>query len=138
MAAAAIRRRHGTAPFIAEYIIPQLILQWITNNDDPDIDGIAFSSVRCRTHVTYPASIANLVFPAKEIAPSGYCARLRRKFAMTEPVAWHLLEGVQFGFRAPFAAEVPLELIPGVRTRYLDTTFGEVEGRLCSLGATVL
>jgi hypothetical protein len=138
MATSAIRRRHGDAPFIAEYIIPQLILQWITENNDSEIDGIAYSSVSCKTHAAYPAGIANFVFPAKEIGPTGHCSRLRRKFAMTESVAWHLLERVGLDSKKPFAADMELEFIPGNVTKYWDTDFGELEGNLCALSATVL
>jgi len=138
MATAAIRRKHGDAPFIAEYIIPQLMLQWITENNDVDVDGIAYSSVSCKTHVTYPAGIANFVFPAKEIAPTGHCPRLRRKFAMTEPIAWHLLERIGLDSQRPLAGDMELEFVPGQRTRYWDTNFGELKGNLRKLEATPL
>jgi hypothetical protein len=138
MARAAIRRKHGDAPFIAEYVIPQLILQWITDNNEPDLDGIAYSSVSCKTHVTYPALIGNFVFPAKEIAPAGHCPRLCRKFAMTIPIAWQVLQAVRFDTLAPYAATMQLELIPGVPTRYSHTTFCELEGNLRMLEATLL
>jgi hypothetical protein len=139
MATAAIRPKHGNAPFIAEYIIPQLILQWITENDDSGIDGIGYSSVRCKTHVDYPAVILNLVFPAKKITASGHCAHLRRKFAMTDPIAWHLLESVRNDFpRLPSAGDSSLELIAGMPTCYNYTAFGALEGKLRALKATAL
>jgi hypothetical protein len=138
MATAAIRRLHGDSPFIAEYIIPQLILQWITDNSDPDVDGIAYSSVSCRTHVDYPAGIANFVFPAKEMRDSGQCPRLCRKFAMTAPIAWHLLERVMLPSHPPFAAAMKLELIPGSPTCYSDTAFCELEGKLRTMPAEVI
>jgi hypothetical protein len=122
MAAAAIAPQHDGEPFIAEYIIPQLILQWITDKSHADVDGIAYTSVICKTHSDYPAAIADLVFPAKEMAASGYCPRLRRKFAMTPPIAWHLLERVNLPSAGPSASSTELEgLIPGVKTAYGDT-----------------
>jgi hypothetical protein len=84
MAAASIRRKHGSSPFIAEYIIPQLILQWITENNDPDLDGIGYSSVSCKAHVDDPRLIVNLVFPAKQqFLGKPYTWRLRGAPAAT-------------------------------------------------------
>jgi hypothetical protein len=138
MATASIRRKRGDPPFIAQYIIPQLILQWITENSDPDIDGIAYSSVRCKTHVDYPAGIANFAFPAKEIKWDGHCPRLRRKFALTEPNSWHLLERVRLPYGTPHAGTMKLELIPGRPTIYSETAFWDMEAKLCTLPADVL
>jgi hypothetical protein len=138
MATAAIKRKQGDAPFIAEYIMPQLILQWITENNDPDLDGIAYSSVSSKTHVTYPIGIGNIVFPAKEIDHSGHCSRLRRKFALTAPIAWQLLERWPPPSRVPFGTNWLLELIPGMPTGYIETPFGGLEYKLRGLEATVL
>jgi hypothetical protein len=138
MAAASIRRRHGDSPFISEYIIPQLILQWITENNEPDLDGIAYSSVSCRTHVNSPDLIANFVFPAKEIVANGYCKRLRRKFMLTNPVAWNVLRAVKdIYFGASFASpQGQIEIIPGHSSFYYHTEWGDLEGKLCGLTAS--
>jgi hypothetical protein len=138
MATAAIKRRHGDAPFIAEYIIPQLILQWITENNDPNLDGIAYSSVSCNTHVYYAATLANLVFPAKEISDSGYCSCLRSKFAMTNPIPWNLLTRVEHPFKMPISGEATIELIPGRQSEYRNTEFCAVEGKLLTMSAAPL
>jgi hypothetical protein len=137
MATAAIRRKHGTSPFIAEYIIPQLILQWITD-EKSHLDGIAYSSVRCKIHVYYPAAIANLVFPAKTIATSGYCPSLRQKFALTTPVAWHLLARVNYPFSMPSCGAESFEFVPGHPSPYSGSEFCTVEGRLRKFPAAVL
>jgi hypothetical protein len=137
MATASIRRKHGNSPFIAEYIIPQLILQWILD-EKSHVDGIAYSSVRCKIHVYYPAAIANLVFPAKAIATSGYCSTLRQKFALTPPVAWHLLARVGYPFATPSCCSELFEFVPGHPTPYLNSEFCTVEGRLRKFPAAVL
>ena len=138
MATAAIRRRHGDAPFIAEYIIPQLILQWITENNDPDLDGIAYSSVNCKTHVSYPPTLVNLVFPAKEITDSGYCSRLRSKFAMTNPVPWNILARVDHPFKMPLSGSAMIEFIPGRQSEYFNSEFCAVGGKLLTMSAAAL
>jgi hypothetical protein len=137
MATAAIRRKYGSSPFIAEYIIPQLILQWITT-EKALVDGIAYSSVRCNTHVYYPAAIGNLVFPAKTVATQGYCPQLVRKFALTVPVAWHLLARVDFEVRPPSSSREAVEFVPGHPVEYCSSEFCRVEGKLRCLPAATL
>jgi hypothetical protein len=139
MAAAAVKHK-GDPPFIVEYIIPQLILQWITTHEyEPDLDGIAYSSVRC-PHVAYPPGIGNFVFPAREMAAFGYCSRLRQKFAITEAVAWHILEseGIILPNNGLAAYHMAVELIPGQGATYGNTRFGRQDARLLNLPTSVL
>jgi hypothetical protein len=138
MATAAIRRRHDDAPFIAEYIVPQLILQWITAETDPALDAIAYSSVRCRMHVYYPAAIANLVFPAKTIVPSGFCPGLVQKLALTVPVPWQVLARVDYPSSMPSCAGELFEFVAGHPIPYLSSQFCNVEGKFRALPAAVL
>lgn len=138
MATAAIRRKHGSSPFIVEYIIPQLILQWITTEKSPLLDGIAYSSVRCKMHVYYPAAIANLVFPVKTIDKKDYCPQLRSKFALTVPTAWHLLARVSYPFTMPSSGGQMFEFVPGHPIEYFNSEFCTVEGRLRCFPAAVL
>lgn len=136
MAMSSIRRKHGNSPFIAEYIVPQLILQWIMT--EKDLDGIAYSSVRCKTHVYNPVAIANLVFPAKSIGPSGYCENLKQKFALSEPVAWHLLARVDYPSLMPSCASQFFEFVSGHPSMYIRSEFCTVEGRLRKFPAEVI
>jgi hypothetical protein len=131
MALASIRRKHHRdAPFVAEYIIPQLILQWITKHYEPDLDGIACSSVRCKAHADDPALLANTVFPAKAIATSGHCERLRRKFELSEPVSWSLIEKIHMHFMTPRVSFQKIEFFPGHQSPYMKTNFFEVETKV--------
>jgi hypothetical protein len=138
MATTSIRRKHGDSPFIVEYIVPQLILQWITENNDPDLDGIAYSSVSCKTHVASPPIIGNFVFPAKEIGSSGYCPRLLRKLAMTTPVAWNVLARVEYPATMPSYDLEIVEFVPGLQVHYSRSEFCTVEGKLRRFPAAVL
>jgi hypothetical protein len=138
MAAASIRRKHGDSPFIAEYIIPQLILQWITNDNEFDLDGIGYSSVSCKRHVRSPILIVNLVFPAKEMANSGHCPRLLRKFAMTAPIPWNLIARSHLGSRTSLREGDTIEFVPGFSLHYHDTEFCAVENKLLDLPTEVI
>src|SRR5206468_12842518 len=44
MAACSVRRKYDDSPFIEEYIVPQLVLQWVTLQNH--VQGIAYFSVR--------------------------------------------------------------------------------------------
>jgi hypothetical protein len=68
--------------FKPEYIIPQLLLQWVRERDD--IDGISYQT----THIDFTNSVSegeflNIAIPVKEIKTRGLCKVLKQKFEMT-------------------------------------------------------
>ena len=67
--------------FKQEYIIPQMLLEWIRCSDD--IDGLQYRSTKksivdSKTHYDY-------VFPAKGVLSQGHCPRLLEQFNYTVP-----------------------------------------------------
>jgi hypothetical protein len=137
VAACSVRRLHHDAPFIAEYIIPQLMLQWIARPDADGRrpDGIAYLSVRTDPEYGFQSDpFINLVFPVQEPHVRGYCPVLRRKFELTEPWAWHLLESAhELGLRRSTHADASVFFTPDVRLNYGSTGFGVLESRLVNL-----
>jgi len=87
LAAASIIVMHDRAPFVHEYIIPQMILQWIMLNKD--CDGIRFFSTRWNPDPLVIRETANYVFPAKP-PPNAACFSqpLINKFAFTDVLMW--------------------------------------------------
>jgi hypothetical protein len=86
IAACSIRVKKAEAPFKPEYIVPQILLQWIMR-EKPDIDGIRCFSIK---EIKYAGNIKddeNYVFPTRVIKESGYCSRLKGLFVMTDPVS---------------------------------------------------
>lgn len=83
IAACSMQRANLKAPFHEEYLIPQLILQWVRA---AGWDGIRYSSTRTKN--TSLDLRHNFVFPVQTTADSGHCPELRRKFELTVPVAW--------------------------------------------------
>ena len=134
LAACSIKRRHGNSPFIAEYIVPQLVLQWITRNTTHD--GIRYFSVNLDTYIDSPAMACNYVFPARQFTPVGHCAILRAKFEMSPPLSWQIIEnmGQPPGIPAtmPYHGNSSLPLVAGVPIPYIHTPFGSIEAK--SLG----
>lgn len=76
------------APYSAEYIIPQLFIQWVRSEDEDAVVGIKYFS--CAS--VYASTLGyNYVFPTMG-APhharktiSDYCARLSHRFKLTAP-----------------------------------------------------
>jgi hypothetical protein len=136
VAACSVRRLHHDAPFIAEYIVPQLMLQWIARPgaDGNRLDGIAYLSVRTDPEHPFPCDpFVNLVFPVQQPQPRGYCPVLQQKFALTEPGAWQLLESTELLRQKTTHGDAQVYLVPDVRSCYNNSTFGLVESRLVGL-----
>jgi len=92
IAASSIEVMHDRKPFVYEYIIPQMILQWIMGRTD--CDGIRYFSTRW---VPSPDAIirpANFVFPAKPPSNADYLSHpLISKFSLTDVFRWRSTTG---------------------------------------------
>ncbi len=108
IAASSIKTLNEGAHFSPEYLVPQMILQWLMQQDI--FDGIRYFSTRFQPEVNDPR-IVNYVFPAVQGSDpkshssakleglfaltgpvsdpkSDYSARLEEIFELTEPVLW--------------------------------------------------
>lgn len=77
--------------FKPEYIVPQLLLQWIRNHET--VVGIKFSS----THIDLNSSESegefyNVVIPVVENKEEGYCSVVSEMFKSTDVLSWQLLQ----------------------------------------------
>ena len=73
--------------FKEEYIIPQLITQWLITSDR-SLDGILYFSTATRTRSRLNYRLyQNLVLPVKEIGCSGYCKKLLKEIKLTFPIS---------------------------------------------------
>jgi len=76
--------------FYPEYIVPQLLMQFIAETDE-------FHAMMYRTtmvpseniHIS-PHLLLNFAFPTKTIKPRGFCDTLQSFFELTEPMSWEL------------------------------------------------
>jgi hypothetical protein len=130
MASSSITEKHRRSPFKPEYLIPQMLLQWLRNNDE--FDGVCYFSTNVRARSTpsvFP--LCNFAFPAKQIKPTGWCNHLCRMFRMTEPYGWEWLRAVQVGDRPAIPqSRFAIELIEGIEVQYEHSEFGAVEAWL--------
>lgn len=76
--------------FKPEYIISQLLLQWVRNQHD--VDGILYQSTHVDNKSASKGEFYNLVLPVREIKNSGFCQQLKSNFEMTSPISFQLNE----------------------------------------------
>ena len=139
IACCSVKVKDYSLAFKSEYIIPQLLLQWI--REQQQLDGIKFDS----THIDFHKSnskgdFSNLVLPVKENKPAGHCSKLAAMFEITEPISWQMHESAIGGqnFSGTFEdSEIgvnkriqELELIKGRAYPYSYSILGKLESYL--------
>jgi hypothetical protein len=132
LSACAIRVREPGLAFKPEYVIPQLLLQWLTQ--ETALHGIRYFS----TNVGSPRGIligANIVLPARTGGANGHCPALRAIFDVTEVWNWD----VALAVGAPMRSTVvrgEIEAAPGAFVDYVTTDFWRIESMLNERPAT--
>jgi hypothetical protein len=87
IASASLQTLHDGRPFVYEYIIPQLILQWIMRSSD--CDGIRYFSTRMVPDDSSMWATTNYVFPAKIPGNKRHFSQpLINKFSLTDVHRW--------------------------------------------------
>lgn len=132
LAACSIEAQHRGSAFVEEYIVPQLLLQWL-RDEEFKIDGIRYFSMRVHQTSKAPRLAINYVFPVRTDAASGHCNELKKRFTLTLPVPWNILEGVDLKTAGVPRANEPYRLNSEVGVVYDDTIFGKLEPRFLPL-----
>jgi len=133
IAACSIKRDQRTGSFFPEYIVPQLLLQWVA--EGARFDGIRYFSVRMPSRGAHVLAHSNCVFPAKMISFKGHCAELKKRFALTEPLSWEALTVMRLKSprgrrKASSNAFSTIQMNRDILLPYCDTAFFDVEARL--------
>ncbi len=132
MAIASVKALYTGAPYQVEYVLPQVLLQWVTKQ--PNIDGVRYFSTHIDCNTDNPHWINNYIFPTKTFKASGRCDRLRKLFKMTEPMNWQLLRSIRLDHKRTSAMDIfDFEFIKGIREGYHATEFGQVQHTLNAL-----
>lgn len=135
IAACSIKVSNYSDTFKPEYIIPQLLLQWVRNNGD--IDGIKYASTHIdKQKLNSEGELYNLVLPVKQNKDAGYCDQLVDIFEITETISNQLLEystgGQTFLYRDielnNINKKIPsIEIIKGRKYPYSYSALGRME-----------
>lgn len=132
IAACSLRPLHSRKPFIPEYIVPQLLLQWIRTSEQK-IDGLRYFLTKIDQDANAPYVAINYVFPVKKQADKGYCPELVKAFTLNSPVAWSMLRMIDIPAMSPQRTERRFHLTPDFPMRYDNTEFAQLENQLKQL-----
>lgn len=88
-------KKDDTAKFIQEYVIPNLLMQWISRKTHSMIVGVAYFSTKIpKSRISYRS--INVVFPPKityeQTIKQNFCPKLSSFFSFTPPVSWQVLK----------------------------------------------
>jgi|GEM_PF-2384919 len=122
--------------FKPEYIIPQMILQWVRYNS-AIVQGIKFSSTHIDLNIgANQGEFYNIVIPVYDNKPTGYCSTLSKMFKMTDVLSWQLYQfssggpGVAIKYDNPFGPNhdiTKLELVQNREHWYEFSPFATLE-----------
>jgi len=86
VAACSVKVKSQNGSLRPEYLVPQMVLQWLTNNTN--IDGVRYFTTKVSQYHPDPVSISNYAFPVRTTKPTGYCDHLKARFQLSQPVFW--------------------------------------------------
>jgi hypothetical protein len=134
--ACSIKTRESKGSFKPEYIIPQLLLQYVTTNKE--VDGIMFPSTKVDYDHIKQVPAYNYAFPVKKSDSNGFCEQLMQDFLLTEPTTTELETMLTYGTLPALSLDrygnIPgeISLVQGVFVPYQHTAFGRLEEILLS------
>jgi hypothetical protein len=135
VAACSVKTKYSNGAFNAEYIIPQMLLQYITENEE--IDGIKYFSTKMNYRQLEEFTTYNYVFPAKSSKEKEFCNILTSAFELTEATSLELEEiknnkkyqtGIYLGGQS--SDKRKFEITVGTFTYYEHTVFRRLERAL--------
>ncbi len=128
--ACSLRVNDEGASFKSEYIIPQLVLQWVSSQEN--VDGVQYPSLHVDHHKVDSRLTWNYAFPARTSQNrTGYCSTLSKWFRLTEPLSWAVAEVVRPSFDINSELiDHPFYIAPGITTKYGETEFGRIQALL--------
>jgi hypothetical protein len=114
-----------------------MLLQWVIRKQE--VDGIRYFSVRTPSDVRHIYGHSNLVFPARTYSSSGHCVYLSKKFCLTEPISWELLEATNLGEKRVLPDQSPnrfafVQAGRDLQLSYSQTAFSLIEDKLEEIG----
>jgi hypothetical protein len=123
--------------FTPQYIIPQLLLQYIATFKDAGerIDGIMYLSSQVDYSKINGVKCYNYVFPVKASLKKGFCDQLSKTFLISEPTSLEIEEIIHNpkypeAFTKEGNSTDSIELSNGIKSIYSTMSFGRLEQSL--------
>ncbi len=131
--ASSIEVKDKKANFKPEYIIPQMLSQYVAKSGS--IAGIKFLSTKIDYSKIENVRAYNYVFPVKQVNETGYCPVLAEMFHLSAPTSLEfemimssvMYKHQDFDFRNEKAY---FELVHGEKFKYSNSSFGKLEAIL--------
>lgn len=116
--------------FKPEYVIPQIIFQWVKNNvnigDNKKVIGVSYSSTKIQDYKAgFYGFFYNTAIPIQHSNESGYCDFLSKQFCLTKPVSFQ--EILKSNSKVELQDQVKTVEIKGDPVEYIKTDFGKIE-----------
>ncbi|WP_430794528.1 hypothetical protein [Bacillus thuringiensis] len=129
MAACSVRVKNTTDTFKPEYIIPQLLLQFIRY--DEFFDGVSYFSTKVDNYSAATATLyKNFAFPVQGGLNKGLCPKLLSKFEVSDAVPWNMFQLYKDSHHCDAhegEKRVEHEFINGMGLLYSSTDFSKLE-----------
>jgi hypothetical protein len=127
---------HPNSSFSIEYVIPNLILQWI-GKEKTTLSGIMYLSTRTKQLRNNDIGI-NFVFPPKAdlVKHTGFCPKLNNTFKWSKPISWQLLNAINIrddADRNILNMQISDDLENQIIQNYKTTNFYRMENKLKGL-----
>lgn len=126
--ACSYNRNYGKASFHVEYVIPNLLLQWISK-EKSKVSGISYNSTKTK-QLRHNKVGVNFVFPpnTETTISKDFCPDLSSSFHLSKPVSWQVLDTINRIPKAQNADFPPIDEIElGFVENYKLTKFFEFE-----------
>lgn len=131
IAVCSVKKNYHTASFHVEYLLPQLLLEWLTRSNG--FDGIRYFSTLIEYYEIQFAGI-NFALPTRSEKLFGFDDTLSNKFLLTSPVSWQLMENLPLTGVSGKSSRTTIRLSEDEYENYDKTEFGRMEGRIIDHG----
>lgn len=121
------------SPFKPEYILSQILFQWVKNNINIGGHrkgiGVTYSSTKIvDDRVGVYGHFYNTAIAIHSSNKEGYCSMLSKQFCMTKPISFH--KALEYEHEVSFQGQVKTIEIGEVSIEYIKTDFGKIEQAL--------
>ena len=137
IASCSIKLRCPNYAFKPEYIVPQMVLEWVRQNKN--LDGIIYFSTKINNETEEALGFyCNYAIPIKSVKKKGHCPTLIERIELTTPTSSKILNLLNQDFNLVRCNKVyfhnieNIEFNLGEPIEYCSTKFGRMEQYLCT------
>lgn len=124
-----------SSPFKPEYILPQILFQWVRNNVDigsRKVIGVSYSSTKIvDNREGYYGYFYNTAIPIHSSSNKGYCDVLTKQFCLTKPISFY--KALEIAEDISIQGQVKSVELNGASVKYVKTDFGKIEQSLSNI-----